>query len=177
MTRNKLIKFTTVLLSVLLGISIISLAGTLIYNYFFNDTPTSVVVPDNYINDKTTSQAPDESESENDTTEQKADGVKEELSAPNDETKNEDNNVGVTNSLPVTTVAATNETEEDVMATAIYLHSKNVGDNEPFNLQNMFPGDSETKYFCVKVYHNREVSVKYRVDIRKGYESSPKCLI
>lgn len=50
--------------------------------------------------------------------------------------------------------------------TDIILYKDHQEDNIPFNMQNMFPGDSETRYFKVKVFYKNNVIVHYRAKIR-----------
>ena len=52
------------------------------------------------------------------------------------------------------------------LTASLELHSENLGENEPFEVNNMFPGDSETQYFRVRVHYNQKVTVYYRADIR-----------
>lgn len=59
---------------------------------------------------------------------------------------------------------------------ALYLHSRATGDNTPFKVINMFPGDSETKYYCVRVSHKGDVILRFRADIRPGYEKLSEVL-
>ena len=40
----------------------------------------------------------------------------------------------------------------------------------PFKAINMFPGDTETKSYTVKVSHNDDVTLRFRATVRDGYE-------
>ena len=40
----------------------------------------------------------------------------------------------------------------------------------------MFPGDSETKYYCVRVSHKGDVVLRFRADVRPGYEKLAEVL-
>ena len=40
----------------------------------------------------------------------------------------------------------------------------------------MFPGDTQTRYFCVRVAHTGDVVVRYHADIRDGYEKLAEVL-
>ncbi len=70
----------------------------------------------------------------------------------------------------------TDETGEGVSddvrdeAVSLALHKKNADDNVAFNAVNMFPGDVETKYYCVKVSYKNEITVRFRAEVREGYE-------
>lgn len=50
-------------------------------------------------------------------------------------------------------------------AALIELYKKNPGDNKRFYETNIFPGDSFVKYYCVKVYHDGDIDLNFRVDI------------
>lgn len=39
------------------------------------------------------------------------------------------------------------------------------GGNQRFEVKNMFPGDTETRYFCVRVYHDADLELFFRADI------------
>lgn len=73
------------------------------------------------------------------------------------------------------TVTAESKKEKENSVT-LRLYKRNAQDNEPFNVQNMLPGDSETKYFRVRVSHNGAVTVKFHADIRHGYEKLAEVL-
>lgn len=60
---------------------------------------------------------------------------------------------------------ATEQTQPQRIATALELYRKNPGDNERFEVKNLFPGDVETKYFCVKTYHDVDVTLTFRATI------------
>ena len=40
----------------------------------------------------------------------------------------------------------------------------------------MFPGDAETKYYCVRVSHKGDVVLRFRVDVRPGYDKLAEVL-
>lgn len=61
-------------------------------------------------------------------------------------------------------------------AVTIALHSKNAGDNIPFGVDNMFPGDAVTKYYCVKVSFKNTVNLRFHADIKNGYEKLAEVL-
>ena len=39
------------------------------------------------------------------------------------------------------------------------------GDNQRFEVSNMLPGDTETKHFCVKAYHDKDIELFFKADI------------
>ncbi len=52
----------------------------------------------------------------------------------------------------------------------IRLNNPDESSNTAFAVENMFPGDAETKYFTVKVNHKESITLYYHADIRPGYE-------
>ena len=66
--------------------------------------------------------------------------------------------------------------ESSKKAAVISLYRKHAEDNQPFQVGNMFPGDAETKYYCVKISHSGDVIVRYHADIRSGYEKLAEVL-
>nr|DAO88812.1 MAG TPA: Spore coat-associated protein N, biofilm matrix, amyloid fiber [Caudoviricetes sp.] len=151
------IKIVIIILSVLLAVSLLCLAGTLLYNHFFETQPVSVTVPDNII-------TPEKEETNS-------------LVTDNSETGTADENSNSSTSETATSSAsATSQSGADVTATALSLHNRNTQDNTPFQVGNMFPGDSETKYYCVRVSHKGDVLLRFNADIRPDYEQLAKVL-
>lgn len=142
---TKGVRTTIVVLSICLALSVIALAGILIYKNYFALNPTTVVVPDNLI-------SPDAEE-------KKDEATSGDHSAQGTGAENTGSAVGTT-----------------VPAAALYLYEKHEGDNIPFDVQNMFPGDSITQNYCVRVDHKGTVTVRYHADIRPGFEKLAEVL-
>ncbi len=142
MEQKKKIKIIIAVLAVLLVLSLSALVGTLVYNKTATDTSAGVTVPDNLI-------TPDGA---------KPDG--------NDNLTPADPE----NAASSAALSAHETPAEAKKAAAIELYNKQPEDNAAFLAVNMFPGDSETKYFRVRVSYHDRVTVHYRADIRKGYE-------
>ena len=165
------LKAVIIVLAFLLGISIMALAGTLIYKHFAPSMPASVIVPDNIITpdieigeiNRTGKEESLISNEEEDDLEAVEGSLEETSEEPRGNTQNQ---------FPekVTSSSATLNATADRTATAISLYNRNTRDNFPFNVANMFPGDTETKYFCVQVSYQDTVTVKYGASIRSGYE-------
>lgn len=130
-----------VIVAVLLAVSLLALAGTLIYQSSAERT-TEVTVPDNIITPK----AQHISSSETITQAQNLAGAEQ-------------------------TVQSGSEKAE--LLTLYQGHSE---DNTPFEAVNMFPGDTLTKYYCVRVSHSGGVTVYFHADIRSGYEKLAEVL-
>jgi len=155
--KEKTMRKLIVILSVLLGISVIVLGIVWAYRFFANDEPYQVTIPDNYIN-----KGSGETESEEDILTED-DLIEDTLPPVKDPAAG---NTVIPNYGAPMAAAPTAETK----ASALILHNKNEGDNIPFDVGNMFPGDAETGYYCVKVYYHSEVTVRFRAEVRHGYE-------
>lgn len=69
------------------------------------------------------------------------------------------------------------EKQEPEKALSMTLHNKNPEDNQPFKAENLFPGDSVTKYFCIKVAHKGDITVRFRADVQRGGEKLAEVLM
>lgn len=180
-TKEHKIKALIIVFAVLLGISLLFLAATLIYNHFVKSPPSLVIVPDNIVTsdeggDTNSTPSPEDSTespntSETDDTDDTdpvddASGTGDTVDTPGTPTSDDSSDHNTTTPDATAKPPAASETP----AAAIYLHSKNPGDNQPFNITNMFPGDKETRYYCVRVSCHDEVTVHFKADIRRGYE-------
>ena len=149
MEQKKKIKTAIVVLAVLLGISLAALGGTLLYNRLASRPASTVTVPDNLI-------TPDEEPSDTENSESQAPTESESTSA--------------------TAPAQPTATAETKKAVTIELYNKQPEDNTAFTVGNMFPGDAETKYFCVRVSYHDKITVHYRADVRPGYDKLAQVL-
>lgn len=152
MQKSKLIKTLIIVLSALLALSILSLAGIWVYNYVTEERQASTTLPDNIITDETKSTG-----STSATTT---------VSVPDDTLPSGSNPTGNTS----TTKKPVN------LAEVLQLHNRNEDDNTPFHVPNMFPGDVETKYYCVRVSYINTITVRFRADVRPGYEKLAEVL-
>ena len=149
MEQKKKIKTAIIVLAVLLGISLAALGGTLLYNRLASRPASTVTVPDNLI-------TPDEEPSDTENSESQAPTESESTSA--------------------TVPAQPTATAETKKAATIELYNKQPEDNTAFKASNMFPGDTETKYFCVRVSYHDKITVHYKAAVRPGYEKLAEVL-
>ncbi len=128
--KSRKIKTVIIVLAVLLALAVSALAARLIRLNFFADSSTSTS-PDNVIGKDPTSSS----------------SLTEETYS--EETSSETSDV----SMPQIPGEMT-QTGEDISVTTLSLHSLLPSDNQAFNVLNMFPGDVETRYYCVEVNHS-----------------------
>lgn len=143
MEQKKKIKVIIIVLACLLGLSLLALGGTLIYNKIANTTPATVTVPDNLI-------------------------------TPDDDTTKPDNSDTEKPESAETQTQST--TAEAKKAATVELYNKQPEENTAFTVGNMFPGDSETKYFRVRVSFHDTITVHYKATVRPGYEKLAEVL-
>lgn len=143
MEQKKKIKISIIVLACLLGLSLLALGGTLVYNKLANHTPATVTVPDNLI-------TPDK-----------------------DTTKPDSGDTEKPESAETQTQSTTAEAKK---AATVELYNKQPEENTAFTVGNMFPGDSETKYFRVRVSFHDTITVHYKATVRPGYEKLAEVL-
>lgn len=158
MEQKKKIRITIIILAILLGLSLLALGGTLVYNKLANDTSATVIVPDNLI-------TPDEDAGNSESGNSQ---VSESSSQMTDGSTEKSNRSAGSTSSAVT--PAQNMTSEPKQAAAIGLYKKQPEENKAFAVGNMFPGDSETRYYRVWVSYHDNITVHYRAVVRPGYE-------
>lgn len=160
MEQKKKIKIVIIVLACLLGLSLLALGGTLVYNKLANNTPATMTVPDNLITPDEDTTKPDSSESNS--------------QAPDSsETKTPSSSADTSSSAVQPTQSTTAEVKK---AATIELYNKQPEENTPFQVGNMFPGDAETKYFCVRVSYHDKITVHYKATVRPGYEKLAEVL-
>jgi LPXTG-motif cell wall-anchored protein len=158
--QKKKIKVIIIVLAVLLGLSLLALGGTLVYNKIANTTPATVTVPDNLITPDEDTTKPDSSESNS--------------QAPDSsDTQTPSSSADASSSAVQPTQSTTAETKK---AATIELYNKQLEENTPFQVGNMFPGDSETKYFRVRISYHDKITVHYKATVRPGYEKLAEVL-
>lgn len=59
-------------------------------------------------------------------------------------------------------------TEQPRYADLLVLYKHQNADNTPFSVSNMFPGDSVTKYYCLRFTFRHTVTLCFRADIQRG---------
>ena len=162
MEQKKKIKIIIIVLACLLGLSLLALGGTLIYNKIANTASATVTVPNNLITPDEDTSNPDNSES------QAPDSSESNSQAPNRSDTQAPRSSADASSSAVTPTQ--NTTAEVKKAATIELYNKQPEENTAFAVGNMFPGDSETKYFRVRVSYHDKITAHYKATVRPGYE-------
>ncbi len=159
---SKKIKTIIVILLALLILSAGALAARVVYLNYFADNTSTMVVPDNLIGEEDstsdTTSAPETStpatdENKNNSTEPPSESTGTETTTP--ETSAPTESIGTNNG----------NTSAETKAAVIELYKGQPTDNEKFQVQNMLPGDTETKYFAVKVSHHADAIVYFNAEV------------
>lgn len=147
--KRSITKTIIIVLAVLLALSVVALAGTLIYNQINGNEQTTVTVPENLITPEKNPNGGEGAEPGEGVSEGEGGGTSAPAQRPTTETKK---------------------------AATISLYNRQEQENTPFKVGNMFPGDAETQYFRVQVSYHDKVTVHYRAAVRPGYEKLAEVL-
>ena len=169
MENKKKVKIVIIVLAVLLGLSLLALGGTLVYNKLARSAPSTVTVPDNLITpDEDTGTNGSDTSAADESGAQTTDG-----SGTDTQDTSDTSDAGTRDSIAA---APAVDAKEAKKAASIELYNKQPQENAPFKAGNMFPGDSKTKYFRVRVSYHDKITVHYNADIRPGYEKLAEVL-
>lgn len=149
--KSKRLKTAIIILSILLLLSIGGLAAWYAYLAYLTPVQVTVVLPDNLIGENSSllEESVDSEEGRLQT------------SAPANK-----NNTSVSSSPAKSAGVGTDNTESGrTAAKMLELYQGKPSDNQKFNVRNMFPGDQETRYFCIKTYHNADITLFFRADV------------
>ena len=154
----KKMRIVITVLSVMLGLSLVVLAGVIIYG---QSIPADgyAVAADNYIESAqdhelcvNTGKAP----------------MMLRAAVPN---------AAVARNVPKALLAGTIVDTDRAKETVISIYRTQPEDSTPFHCPNMFPGDVEKHVYKVRVSHVGTVTVRYHADIRPGYEKLAEVLM
>jgi len=132
-------------LIVLLTLSLLGLACRYIYlNYMRDNGSSTVTVPQNVINDQ-------------DMTSSVMEVRREKTASAGSANDNIESNSHSSSYRKIQ--------RESAEAPLIELDRSHLGYNEKFNALGMLPGDTVTKYYCVKVYHDQDIKVYFETEV------------
>lgn len=196
MNKNRKLKIIIIALIILLIISLAVLTTTLIYDKLAPAKETSVVVGENIIthesdggtssNGDSTSpdsesggatSAPADSQDSGSSAESTAGGAASESTGSQESGSPVESTAGGADSEPAESSGSSSDNVPTIIKDKVLSIYKNKpGDSEPFSVKNMFPGDSETKNYYIKVSHKGDITVKYHADIHSGSEKLAEVL-
>lgn len=158
--KTSRLKIVIIFLSVLLVLSAGGLAARYIYLNFFAPTQATVTVPDNLVGEEESSSSETPGDSGVISQPESGQGT---ASVPvsGEGTVSRDYTDGTTNS----------GSTDKPQAPKLELYQGKPGDNQKFEVRNMLPGDTETRYFCVKAYHDADITLFFRADVTEQTKS------
>lgn len=165
---DKLVKIVVLVLSIVLAVNIAVLAWIMIYNRFFDRANASASVSGNLITPETDVSLEGEfgyGEQLNEST-----AAADSFNIYNTESDIEDTGVAFLALDDSQSSEPVIDEEQKKDAPVLSLYKKHASDNDPFHVINMFPGDAETMYYCVKVSYSERITVNFRAEIHDGYE-------
>ena len=147
------LKYVIIVLAVLLAISIVGLSTSYIYRALAVSSHTTETIPNNLIG-------------------KNADLDFSSLSVSGVEKANNPNRKIAGDSVG-TTAAGTAVPAESTgsQASVLELYQKHPEDNQKFAVDNMLPGDSVTKYFCIKTYHDADIALFFNTKVTEETKS------
>ena len=167
--KNKLsfIKLGIIVSITLFLISSFSITKIFAYNLLSNSGNNITTIPNNLtnnnINDNNASNNNDNLNNINNN----LDNSNNNLNNSNTNNLNNNSNLNTNNNLNNNK----NSNNKDTKAISIELCNTNEYNNIPFSIENMFPGDTYTNYYCVNVSYKNKVTVNFNVDVdNKEYE-------
>lgn len=156
---QKNVRTLTIFLAVLLAISATALAGTMIYKHYLQSPQSPAVSFDNVISSNNDNLDFDDSSTT----------VSDEMSEEKEISYSDK-----TTSAKTTTTTTGNQTNKKT--TTLKIYRNHADDSTAFKVNNMFPGDVETKSYFLEVSYKGNVTIYFHADIAKEYEKLAEVL-
>ncbi len=168
------LKVIITVLSILLILTTSALIIRIVYLKCFVDNGSTVIVPDNLISEE--EEFNSVGDGVNGTESNDSNSFDSATGDTNDNASNvigngtsngsPDGSEDVTDNTSNTTVNGTDKINSDKKkTTTISLYKGNPNDNEKFSVKNMLPGDTEVKYFCVKMSHENDITLYFETEV------------
>lgn len=162
-SKAKRLKIAIIILAVLLILSGGGLAARYIYLQYFAPAQATATVPDNLIGDSSQTDA-DSAPTEN--------TLPAESGSDTEDTSNGQTDAPE-NSSPADSGATsgtadsrdTSPAADKPSAPVLELYAGRPDANQKFEAGNMLPGDSLTQYFCVRAYHDADITLFFKADV------------
>lgn len=150
--KSARLKIIIIILAVLLVLSAGGLAARYIYLAYFAPTQSTATVPDNLIGEDSSRPEDNNASSDGSTT--------------SSDSAASDSGSGQTAGTDANSSDSGGHAAEDKpQAPKLELYEGKPGDNQKFEVSNLFPGDSVTKYFCIKAHHDKDIDLFFKTDI------------
>ena len=152
--KSSRLKIVIIILAVLLVLSAGGLAARYLYLKFLSPAQATVTVPDNQIGE--------EPEPSSEETPGASQGPESPSAPDNGGAGTADDPDGNENGSPEA---------DKPSASVLELYAGRPDANRRFEVNNMLPGDTETRYFCVKASHDADIILYFRADVTEETKS------
>ena len=163
MEKKKKLKIAIIILAVLLVLSGGGLAARYIYLEYFAPAQTTATVPDNLIGDSGQTDADGTPTENTPPAESRPDTEQTEAGENGNASPSADNSAS--ESAGGSGNANMSAEADKPTAPVLELYEGRPDVNQRFEVQNMFPGDTETRYFCVRAYHEEDITLFFRAEV------------
>ena len=169
--RAQRLKVTIIVLAVLLVLSAGGLAARYLYLYFTAPAQATTAVLDSLIGE--------EPENSSEKIPGASDGVENPPVTASDSEENESDlsssDNGESGTTGDTSGVVGNENSSSIAdkpcAQVLELYAGRSDANQKFEITNMLPGDSVTKYFCIRAYHDADINLFFKTDVTEQTKS------
>lgn len=172
-TKKNKKKVVVLILFILIAINVIALVTTIIYLRFYRSDSETVRVPNNVIADKTAGPSPSSTASST-----VKPGTTGSTNSPSKQpTSTPEGSTAVVTAAPTPTPTPTprqtaspvvTATAEPQYADLLSLYKTESSETTPFETGEMYPGDTVTKYYCLRFAFKNKVTLNYKANIRSG---------
>ena len=173
--ESRIVKIAIVVLAILLALSLIAFGIVMLIGHRAPGQSATAVIPSNVITDQ-----PSGTTVSAEPTVPEGTVAPEETATPSETTASEETAAPAEQTTAPEETAASIQTDSPVperVETTISLYRTNAQESVPFEMPNMFPGDSATKVYKVKVSYQDEVTLRFFVDIEPGSEKLAEVLM
>ncbi len=157
-----MLKIVIIVLSVLLLSSAGGLAARYVYLQYFSPTQTTTTVPDNLIGDNVP--AAESSTSAENTPPAESEPDTEQTDSAESGNASGSSGTGTTAGNPSDNENSAPAADKPT-APVLELYAGRPDVNQRFEVSNMLPGDTETRYFCVRAYHEEDITLFFRAEV------------
>ena len=163
MEKKKKLKIAIIILAVLLVLSGGGLAARYIYLEYFAPAQTTATVPDNLIGDSGQTDADGTPTENTPPAESRPDTEQTEAGENGNASPSADNSAS--ESAGGSGNANMSAAADKPTAPVLELYAGRPDVNQRFEVSNMLPGDTETRYFCVRAYHGEDITLFFRAEV------------
>ena len=160
--RSARLKIAIIILAVLLVLSGGGLAVRYLYLHFAAPAQATAEVPDNLIGEEpegSSNETPETTHGDENTSE------------PASGDEENENGLSSSDNGDAGGNESSSSTADKPKAAKLELYAGRPDANQKFEVSNMLPGDTETRYFCIRAYHDADIELFFRADVTEQTKS------